>query len=67
MDGKCICSCKCHHVPPNGNFEIGKEYQRKIGLDCAAFIDEDGKIIIFNEIEYLWYFSNTKDSKNGLH
>lgn len=55
-----------HHLPPNVNFEIGKKYQWTIGIDFMVFTDEDGKRITFNESEYLWYFSNIKDSKNGL-
>lgn len=58
--------CKCHHAPPEGNFIVGREYREACCLDCAGFYDEDGKVFIFNEIEYLWYFSNVKDSRKQI-
>ncbi len=55
--------CKCHHVPPHGSFYVGKKYRWTWGIDCIGFYDDDGKLVSFNEIEYLWYFSNIKDSQ----
>lgn len=54
--------CKCNHVPPKGNFIINNDYQQTWGIDFIGFYDEDGILISFDEIEYLWYFSNIKDS-----
>ena len=51
--GKCIC----HHIPDEGYFQIGTEYEYSYGIDFISVIDDNGKRIYFDEFTFLWYFT----------
>jgi len=49
--------CKCHHIPPNGKFVVGKLYKWTVIIDGIAVYDDISELIPFSDIEFLWYFS----------
>lgn len=53
---------KCHHTPPDGDFLIGNTYEYTHIIDAINVYDEKGEKYSFNDIVFLWYFTNPKDS-----
>ena len=45
-----MSKCVCHHIPNDGVFKLGKEYEYQYGIDCICVHDDNGKRIIFDEI-----------------
>ena len=55
---------KCYYLPKKANFILGKSYDCSYSIDGIAVKDEDEEIIIFSEINWLWYFKNTDELQN---
>ncbi len=49
--------CKCHHIPKEGCFQIGAEYEYSYIIDGIIVIDENGNMFVFNDYTFLWYFT----------
>lgn len=49
--------CRCHHIPKEGFFQIGKEYEYSYIIDGIYVIDGNGDRIDFNDCTFLWYFA----------
>jgi hypothetical protein len=49
--------CKCHNIPRRGSFILENKYKWYYIIDGIYVIDENNSKILFNEIEFLWYFS----------
>jgi hypothetical protein len=58
-----MSKCICHHIPNDGVFKLGKEYEYQYGIDCICVHDDNGKRIIFDEITFLWYFAKQNINK----
>lgn len=48
---------RCHHVPREGNFKVGAEYEYSYIIDGIYVIDDNGDSIDFNDYTFLWYFT----------
>jgi len=55
-EGKSMCKCKCHSLPPEGKFVLQKSYEYSYIIDGVYVIDENNDQIYFSEIKWLWYF-----------
>ena len=53
--------CRCHNLPKEGRFIIGKVYKWSYIIDATFTIDEDGRKIYFNDYVFLWYFTKLND------
>ena len=53
--------CRCHHIYHEGSFQIGKEYAWTFVIDGINVIDDNGNVISFDEISFLWYFTKLKN------
>ena len=49
--------CRCHHVPNEGNFKVGAEYEYSYIIDGIYIIDDNGDRFYFNDHAFLWYFT----------
>lgn len=50
----------CHHLPPCGDFDLGKVYRGEYIIDAEGVFDNNGNRIDFEEHELLWYFAKNK-------
>lgn len=49
---------RCHHIPKEGNFKVGAEYEySSYIIDGIYVIDDNGDSIDFNDYTFLWYFT----------
>ena len=54
---KIMNKCRCHHLPFEGSFQLGVEYEYSYGIDFIGVTDDNGNSIDFNEYTFLWYFT----------
>ena len=52
-----MSKCVCHHIPKDGVFKLGKEYEYQYGIDYICVLDDNWKRIFFDEITFLWFFT----------
>lgn len=52
-----VCIGRCHHIPKEGNFKVGAEYEYSYIIDGIYVIDDNGDSIDFNDYTFLWYFT----------
>ena len=48
---------RCHHIPKEGNFKVGAEYEYSYIIDGIYVIDDNGDKFYFNDYTFLWYFT----------
>ena len=48
---------RCHHIPKEGNFKVGAEYEYSYIIDGIYVVDDNGDSIDFNDYTFLWYFT----------
>lgn len=48
--------CRCHHIPKEGNFKVGAEYEYSYIIDGIYIIDDNGDRFYFNDHAFLRYF-----------
>ena len=44
---------RCHHIPKEGNFKVGAEYE----YSYIYVVDDNGDSFDFNDYTFLWYFT----------
>lgn len=48
---------RCHHIPKEGNFKVGAEYEYSYIIDGIYVVDDNGDSFDFNDYTFLWYFT----------
>ena len=48
---------RCHHIPKEGNFKVGAEYEYSYIIAGIYVVDDNGDSFDFNDYTFLWYFT----------
>lgn len=48
---------RCHHIPKEGSFKVGAEYEYFYIIDGIYVVDDNGDSFDFNDYTFLWHFT----------